>query len=193
MVRCVSRRFAFRGCGPGPISGTYICGDVVGNARAVILLQLYCLCYLKRLLGIPCVLQAGRSPCVLKCDSYPLRPFIPFLLSFFFFLMHRTKWEEVDVLVSGGNYGWSDCEGTITYPTRNNDVTLCDGSNTSSPFETPKLTYGHSVGNSVIGCCVYRANRNTCIQVSHSNKHAKWPVTTATLWHLQGRKLGGRG
>lgn len=78
----------------------------------------------------------------------------------------QSTLEEVDVVASGANYGWSQCEGVVTYSARNNDVTRCDGSNPSSPFTTPKLTYSHAYGNAVIGGFIYRASRNACIQVS---------------------------
>lgn len=77
----------------------------------------------------------------------------------------QSKLEEVDVVKSGGNYGWSKCEGVVEYSARNPDVSLCNGTNPTSPFEMPKLTYNHAVGVAVIGGYIYRAKRNACLQV----------------------------
>lgn len=64
--------------------------------------------------------------------------------------------EEVDVAVSGSNYGWNKKEGTFLF---NPD----DGTITPDPFPRPKLTnpvaqYSHSDGIAVIGGYVYRGS-----------------------------------
>ena len=59
--------------------------------------------------------------------------------------------EEVDIVTSGGNYGWDVCEADHVF------------GNASQPcpagFVDPIAEYDHSVGNSVIGGYVYRGSR----------------------------------
>ena len=63
----------------------------------------------------------------------------------------QNKWEEVDRIVAGGNYGWDCYEGTVVY----NDPSpgaACP----SSGFRMPRAVYSHSEGCSVTGGYVYR-------------------------------------
>lgn len=76
------------------------------------------------------------------------------------------------MVVKGGNFGWSQCEGVNPFNS-NNDASLCDGTRAYSPYRRPKLTYSHDVGNAVIGGYIYRANRNTCLQVRHCACHCR--------------------
>ena len=62
--------------------------------------------------------------------------------------------EEIDIGVSGGNYGWNKKEGTFLF---NPD----DGTIMPDPFPRPKLTdpvaqYSHFDGIAVVGGFVYR-------------------------------------
>ena len=59
--------------------------------------------------------------------------------------------EEIDIIESGGNYGWRVYEGTTVYN---------DSGNTLPPsaFTPPVYEYGRSVGTSIIGGVVYRGN-----------------------------------
>jgi glucose/arabinose dehydrogenase len=59
----------------------------------------------------------------------------------------QDKWEEVDRIVSGGNYGWSILEGFECYRTPNCDQT---------GLTLPRAVYGHDVGCAIIGGFVYR-------------------------------------
>jgi glucose/arabinose dehydrogenase len=59
----------------------------------------------------------------------------------------QDKWEEIDRIVSGGNYGWSIMEGFECYRTPN-----CDQTN----LILPRAAYGHDVGCAIIGGYVYR-------------------------------------
>ena len=69
------------------------------------------------------------------------------------FLADVGQWtyEEVDVVVSGGNYGWNIMEGFHCFspPT---------GCNTAG-LELPILEYDHSIGRSITGGYVYRGSR----------------------------------
>jgi glucose/arabinose dehydrogenase len=64
-------------------------------------------------------------------------------------------WEEVDLIVNGGNYGWSIFEGNHCY----NSTWPCD----SLPCDTtglkmPIWEYNHNVGQSITGGYVYRGS-----------------------------------
>ncbi|KAH0622676.1 hypothetical protein JD844_025183 [Phrynosoma platyrhinos] len=61
----------------------------------------------------------------------------------------QNKFEEVDIIVKGGNYGWRAKEGFECY-----DIKLCH--NSSLDDILPIFAYGHSVGKSVTGGYVYR-------------------------------------
>lgn len=60
----------------------------------------------------------------------------------------QNKWEEVDTIISGGNYGWRVKEGYHCY----NPSSDCD----STGFQSPIWEYSHSVGFSITGGYVYR-------------------------------------
>jgi uncharacterized repeat protein (TIGR03806 family) len=59
----------------------------------------------------------------------------------------QNQWEEVSIVELGGNYGWSDKEGSHCY-----DTTPC----TTGPWIDPVTEYDHSQGNSITGGYVYR-------------------------------------
>ena len=61
----------------------------------------------------------------------------------------QASFEEVDIVVSGGNYGWSIMEGTHCFPP---EVEECD----QSDLILPIIDYDHSEGRSVTGGYVYR-------------------------------------
>lgn len=62
----------------------------------------------------------------------------------------QAQWEEINILRSGGNYGWRCREG---FQTTNNS---CNGNN--GPFDDPIAVYDHGEGLSVTGGYVYRGN-----------------------------------
>ena len=66
----------------------------------------------------------------------------------------QDKWEEVDIVEKGGNYGWRIMEGTHMY-----DEELADelGINISE-LEMPIHEYSHEVGRSITGGYVYRGD-----------------------------------
>ncbi|KAM9564623.1 HHIP-like protein 2 isoform 1-T1 [Guaruba guarouba] len=61
----------------------------------------------------------------------------------------QNRFEEIDIIVKGGNYGWRAKEGFDCYDTK-----LCH--NSSLDDILPIFAYGHSVGKSVTGGYVYR-------------------------------------
>ncbi len=58
----------------------------------------------------------------------------------------QDKWEEVDRITAGGNYGWSIMEGYECYRTPNCDQT---------GLTLPRAVYGHDVGCAIMGGYVY--------------------------------------
>ncbi|XP_074782406.1 HHIP-like protein 2 [Athene noctua] len=61
----------------------------------------------------------------------------------------QNRFEEINIVVKGGNYGWRAKEGFECYDTK-----LCH--NSSLDDILPIFAYGHSVGKSVTGGYVYR-------------------------------------
>ncbi|MEE6473844.1 hypothetical protein FKM82_010189 [Ascaphus truei] len=61
----------------------------------------------------------------------------------------QNKFEEIDIIVKGGNYGWRAKEGYKCF-----DLKLCQ--NSSLDDILPIFAYDHSVGKSVTGGYVYR-------------------------------------
>lgn len=61
----------------------------------------------------------------------------------------QDKWEEVDLVAVGGNYGWNIMEGDHCYPP---SVTDCDRSGLTPPI----AEYAHDVGEAMTGGYVYR-------------------------------------
>jgi glucose/arabinose dehydrogenase len=62
----------------------------------------------------------------------------------------QAAWEEVEEIVSGGNYGWDCYEGNALY----NDPS--PGEPCNPPFQFPRAVYDHSLGCSVTGGYIYR-------------------------------------
>ena len=61
----------------------------------------------------------------------------------------QNAWEEIDLIVNGGNYGWRCYEGNHDY-----DLSECSGTNYISPI----WEYSHQEGNSITGGYVYRGS-----------------------------------
>lgn len=65
----------------------------------------------------------------------------------------QDVWEEINLIVAGGNYGWSEREGPVRFATRElekqNDKIYID----------PVHAYKHDQGISITGGIVYRGNR----------------------------------
>jgi glucose/arabinose dehydrogenase len=58
-----------------------------------------------------------------------------------------SRWEEVNRVVAGGNYGWSIKEGLVCYA-----VADCE----EDGLIPPRAVYGHDAGCAVVGGQVYR-------------------------------------
>jgi len=61
----------------------------------------------------------------------------------------QNKWEEIDLIVRGGNYGWDIMEGFHTFAGGEAEDALID----------PVIEYGRPLGMSVTGGYVYRGKR----------------------------------
>jgi glucose/arabinose dehydrogenase len=59
----------------------------------------------------------------------------------------QDRWEEIDLVTKGGNYGWSGREGTHAFGNR---------PTVASPLIGPVWEYDHQIGKSIIGGFVYR-------------------------------------
>ena len=66
--------------------------------------------------------------------------------------------EEVDILSSGGNFGWNLKEGTFRFDPNTGMVDLDPGGPLTDPLIDPVLEYDHDEGISVIGGFVYRGS-----------------------------------
>jgi len=64
----------------------------------------------------------------------------------------QNAWEEIDIIVKGGNYGWRPREGF--HPTNG----VPDASDASERFIEPLVEYSHKDGVSVTGGFVYRGS-----------------------------------
>jgi glucose/arabinose dehydrogenase len=80
----------------------------------------------------------------------------------------QNLWEEINVVQSGGNYGWSRREGVHAFGT--------DMSAPQDPPIDPVWEYGHRVGVSVTGGRVYRGRR----------------VSALNGWYLYGDYIAGK-
>lgn len=65
----------------------------------------------------------------------------------------QDKWEEINLIKKGGNYGWSERDGPERFETRSN--TPEEG----GAFVEPLYAYPHTEGISITGGYVYRGDR----------------------------------
>jgi glucose/arabinose dehydrogenase len=65
----------------------------------------------------------------------------------------QNLWEEVDIIVNGGNYGWSVREGKHAFPKRQRVTSKV-------PKIEPIAEYAHSEGKSITGGYVYRGKKH---------------------------------
>jgi len=65
----------------------------------------------------------------------------------------QDRWEEVNLVRAGANYGWSEREGPKRFATREKSP------EENGPFTEPFYSYPHSEGISITGGFVYRGRR----------------------------------
>lgn len=80
----------------------------------------------------------------------------------------QNKWEEIDVIVRGGNYGWNIREGAHAYRSATTEAELID----------PVIEYGRHLGVSVTGGYVYRGTRFPELQ----GVYLYADYVTGTIW-----------
>ncbi len=85
----------------------------------------------------------------------------------------QGKWEEVDIVKNGGNYGWNVFEGFDKFSKKNE---LAGG-----PHIEPVAVYPRSEGISITGGYVYRGKRYPALQGSYFYGD----YATGNIWRLQ--------
>lgn len=116
--------------------------------------------------------DAAISPATVRTEIYatglrnPLRfNFDPGTGRLFLGDVGQERWEEINIIVKGGDYGWSWREGT--QPFTSGPAPTTPPANGFTPVE-PIFDYGRSTpvifGNSVCGGMVYRGNQLTELQ-----------------------------
>jgi glucose/arabinose dehydrogenase len=88
----------------------------------------------------------------------------------------QNRWEEIDLIVRGGNYGWNIREGAHAYRSAATQGVLID----------PVIEYGRSDGASVTGGYVYRGSRFPSLL----GVYIYADYVTGTIWGL--RHTGGK-
>ncbi len=93
----------------------------------------------------------------------------------------QELWEEVNIIHKGGNYGWSDREGSHPFGNRESR------SDVSKPVE-PVWEYDHSVGKSITGGRVYRSSRLPKL----AGKYIYADYVTGAIWALSYDEAAGK-
>lgn len=91
----------------------------------------------------------------------------------------QGNWEEVDIVVKGGNYGWRCREGRHTF-----------GSQTGCPtsgFIDPVAEYDHGLGVSITGGYVYRGPQTTALR----GRYIFGDYGSGNMWTLLPDNAGG--
>jgi glucose/arabinose dehydrogenase len=87
----------------------------------------------------------------------------------------QNTWEEVDVIVKGGNYGWNLREGMHRYQDE-----LAEGSGPRADLIEPIWEYHHDVGKSITGGNVYRGR--SLPELRGAYVYADW--VSGQIWGL---------
>lgn len=90
----------------------------------------------------------------------------------------QNAWEEIDLIVRGGNYGWRIMEGAHCFA----EPTGCS----QTGLELPIAEYGHASGCSVTGGYVYRGRRVPAL----AGRYLFGDYCSGTIWTLT--EAGGR-
>jgi glucose/arabinose dehydrogenase len=70
----------------------------------------------------------------------------------------QDTWEEVDLIERGGNYGWSVNEGFRKFTAKSEPKAAPVPSKIYGTPIAPLFAYNHSVGNCIVGGCIYRGS-----------------------------------
>lgn len=93
----------------------------------------------------------------------------------------QELWEEVNVISKGGNYGWSNREGSHPF----GNYPKVEG--VSAPIE-PVWEYDHTIGKSVTGGRVYRAKRAKEL----TGKYLYADYVSGSIWALSYDEASGK-
>src|SRR5262245_57677074 len=85
----------------------------------------------------------------------------------------QDRFEEIDIVQKGGNYGWNIMEGNHCF----NPSTGCN----TAGLILPIAEYDHSEGNAVIGGFVYRGSMLPALQ----GRYVFGDLGTGKIWTLQ--------
>ena len=92
----------------------------------------------------------------------------------------QNIWEEVDIIVNGGNYGWSVREAKHPFPRRQKTTSKV------ARIE-PIAEYNHSEGKSITGGYVYRGKKHASL----SGLYLYGDFETGRVWALREREQSG--
>jgi uncharacterized repeat protein (TIGR03806 family) len=84
----------------------------------------------------------------------------------------QNLWEEVDLIVAGGNYGWNTFEASHAFDK--------GGAMRGGPHRTPEAEYGRGEGISITGGAVYRGVRQPALR----GRYLYGDYATGNLWAL---------
>jgi glucose/arabinose dehydrogenase len=93
----------------------------------------------------------------------------------------QELWEEVNVITKGGNYGWSNREGSHPFGNR----PKVEG--VSAPIE-PVWEYDHTIGKSITGGRVYRSPRLSSL----AGKYIYADYVSGSVWALSYDEATGK-
>lgn len=93
----------------------------------------------------------------------------------------QELWEEVNVVTKGGNYGWSNREGTHAFGNR------APVEGVPAPIE-PVWEYDHQIGKSITGGRVYRSSRLPKL----AGKYLYADYVTGRIWALSYDAAAGK-
>ncbi len=94
----------------------------------------------------------------------------------------QNRWEEIDIISKGGDYGWRPREGK--HPTRG----VPDASDDATKWIEPIAEYPHSDGISVTGGCVYRGSAHPALKGVYLYADYQF----GTVWGLRYDTSAGR-
>ena len=89
----------------------------------------------------------------------------------------QNAWEEVDLVVAGGNYGWRCYEGNHTYDGAPSDQRCGPNWRTSLP---PVAEYSHAEGSAITGGYVYRGSSIPAL----NGRYVFGDSGSQRIWHI---------